>query len=77
MTIISTTAGRNPLGKSGVALIVNKSVWNAVLDWNLKNDRMVLVLFQGKLFNVTVLEDYVLTTNAKEVEVEWFYEDLQ
>ena len=37
---------------------------------------MVLVLFQGKLFNVTVLEDYVLTTNAKEVEVEWFYEDI-
>ena len=68
--------GQESLRKNGVALIVNKSVWNAVLEWNLKNDRMVLILFQGKPFHVTVVEDYALTTNAKEVEVEWFYEHL-
>ena len=77
MTIISTTVGKNPLGKSGVALIVNKSVWNAVLDWNLKNDRMISVRFQGKPFNITVIQVYVLTSNAEEAEVEQFYEDLQ
>ena len=57
--------------------MVHKRVQNAVLGCNLKNDRMISVHFQGKPFNVTVIQVYVSTTNAKEVEVEWFYEDLQ
>ena len=62
---------------NGVALIVNKRVWNAVLECNLKNDRVILVHLQGKSFNITVIQIYVSTTNAEEAEVEWFYEDLQ
>ena len=58
-----------------VAIIVNKRVWNAVLGCNLKNDRMIC--FQGKPFNIIVIEIYALTSNAKEDEVEQFYEDLQ
>ena len=69
--------GQESLRKNGVALIVNKSVWNAVLGCNLKNDRMISVHLQGKPFNITVIQVYAPTTNAKEVEVEWFYEDLQ
>ena len=57
--------------------MVNKSVWNAVLGCNLKNDRMISVHFQGKPFNITVIQDYVPTSNAEEAEVEWFFEDLQ
>ena len=53
-----------------------KRVLNAVLGYSLKNDRMILVHFQGKLFNVTVIQVYAPTTYAKEAEVEWFYEDL-
>ena len=52
-------------------------VQNAVLGCNLKNDRMILVHFQGKSFNITVIHVYAPTTNAKEREVEWFYEDLK
>ena len=52
-------------------------VRNAVLGCNLKNARMIAVCFQGKRFNITVIQDYAPTTNAKEAEVEWFYEDLQ
>ena len=63
--------------RTGVAIIVNKRVQNAVLRCNLKNDRMISVCFQGKPFNITVIQVYVLTKNAEEVEVEWFYEDLQ
>ena len=59
------------------ALIVNKRFRNAVLGCNLKNDRMISVRFQGKLFNITVIPLYALITNAKEIEVELFYEDLQ
>ena len=44
---------------------------------NLKNDRMISVRFQGKSFNITVTKDYVPTSNAKEAETEWFYEDLK
>ena len=77
LTIISTTAGSNPLGKNGVAIIVNKRVGNAVLGCNLKNDRMISVCFQGKPFNITVIQVYAPTSNAEEAEVEWFYEDLQ
>ena len=58
------------LRRSGVALIVNKRFWNAVLGCTLKNDKMVSVHFQGKPFNITVIQVYVLTTNAEEAEVE-------
>ena len=57
--------------------MVNKRVRNAVLGCNLKNDRMISVCFQGKPFNITVIQVYSPTSNAEEVEVEWFYEDLQ
>ena len=57
--------------------MVNKRVWNAVLGCNLKNDRMISVHFQGKPFNIMVIQVYAPTSNAKEAEVEWFYEDLQ
>ena len=57
--------------------MVNKKVWNAVLGCNLKNDRMISVHFQGKPFNITVIQVYATTSNAEEDEVEWFYEDLQ
>ena len=69
--------GQESLRRNGVALIVNKRVWNAVLGYNLKNNRMISVCFQGKPFNITVIQVYAPTTNDKEAEVEWFYEDLQ
>ena len=69
--------GQESLRRNGVAIIVNKRVRNAVLGMNLKNDRMISVLFQGKPLNITVIQVYVLTSNAEEAEVEWFYEDLQ
>ena len=62
---------------NGVVITVNKTVQNAVLGCNLKNDRMISVRFQGKPFNITVIQVYAMTSNAEEVEVEWFYEDLQ
>ena len=68
--------GQESLRKSGVAIIVNKRVQNAVLGCNLKNDRMISVRFQGKPFNIMVIQVYVPTSNAEEAEVEWFYEDL-
>ena len=61
----------------GVAIMVNWRVQNAVLGCNLKNDRMISVRFQGKLFNITIIQVYATTSNAEEAEVEWFYEDLQ
>ena len=57
--------------------MVNKRVRNAVLACNLKNDRMISVRFQGKPFNITVIQAYAPTSNTEEAEVEWFYEDLQ
>ena len=57
--------------------MANKRVRNAVLGCNLKNDRMISVLFQGKPFNITVIQVYARTTNAEEAEVEWFNEYLQ
>ena len=57
--------------------MVNKRVGNAVLGCNLKNDRMISVYFQGKPFNITVIQVYAPTSNAEEAEVEQFYEDLQ
>ena len=77
MTITSTTVGRNPLEKNGIAIMVNKRVRNAVLGCRLKNDRMISVHFQGKPFNITVIQLYAPTSNAQEAEVEKFYEDLQ
>ena len=69
--------GQESLRRNGVALIVNKRVQNAVLGCNLKNDRMISVCFQGKPFNIMVIQVYALTSNAEEAEVERFYEDLQ
>ena len=65
------------LRRNGVAIIDNKRARNAVLGYNLKNDRMISVNFQGKPFNITVIQVYAPTSNAEEVEVERFYEDLQ
>ena len=69
--------GTESLRRNGVAIMVNKRVQNAVLGCNLKNDRMISVRFQGKPFNITVIQVYAPNSNAEEVEVERFYEDLQ
>ena len=69
--------GQESLRRNGVAIMVNKRVQNAVLICNLKNDRMISVRFQGKPFNITVIQAYAPTSKAEEAEVEWFYEDLQ
>jgi len=69
--------GQESLRRNGVAIIVNKRVWYAVLGCNLKNDRMISVHFQGKSFNITVIQVYALTSNTEEAEVKWFYDDLQ
>ena len=71
--------GQESLRRNGVVITVNKNVQNAVLGCNLKNDRMISVRFQGKLFNNKVIQVYAPTSNAEEaeVEVERFYEDLQ
>ena len=65
------------LRRNGVAIMVNKRVQNAVLGCNFKNDRMISVCFQGKPFNITVIQAYASTSNAEEAEGEWFCEDLQ
>ena len=57
--------------------MVNKRVQNAVLGCNLKNDKMISIRFQGKPFNITVIQAYAPTSNTEEAEVGWFYEDLQ
>ena len=69
--------GQESHRRNGVALIVNKRVQSTVLGCNLKNDRMISVHFQGKPFNITVIQDYAPTSNTEVAEVEWFYEDLQ
>ena len=69
--------GQESLRRNGVPIMVNKRVSIAVLGCNLKNDRMISVHFQGKPFNITVIQVYAHTSNAEEAEVEWFYEDLQ
>ena len=66
--------GQEYLRRNGVAITVNKRVR---IGFNLKNDRMISVRFQGKPFNITVIQAYAPTSNAEEAEVEWFYEDLQ
>ena len=68
--------GQESLRRNGVAITVNKRVQNAVLGCNIKHDRMITVRFQGKPFNITVIQVYV-TSNTEEAEVEQFYEDLQ
>ena len=64
--------GQESLRRNGVATIVNKRVQNAVLGGSLKNDRMISVHFQGKPFNITVIQVYAWTSNAEEAQVEWF-----
>jgi len=64
--------GQDSLRRNGVALIINKWVWNAVLGYNFKTDRLISAHFQGKPFDITVIQVY-----AEEDEVEWFWEDLQ
>ena len=68
--------GQESLRRNGVAIMINKRVQNAVLGCNLKNDRMISVHFQGKPFNITVIQVYAPSSNAEEAEVEWFYKDL-
>ena len=69
--------GQESLRRNGVAIMVNKKVQNAVLGYNLKNDRMISVRFQGKPFNITVIQVCAPTNNTEETEVEQFYEDLR
>ena len=70
-------SGQESLRRNGVAIMVNKRVQNAVLGCNIKNDRMITVRFQGKPFNITVIQVCAPTTNAEEIEVEWFYKYIQ
>ena len=69
--------GQESLRRNGVAITVDKRVQNAVLGCNLKNDRVISVRFQGKPFNITVIQTYAPISNSEEAEVEQFYEDLQ
>ena len=69
--------GQESLRRNGVAIMINERVRNAVLGCNLKNNRMISIRFQGKPFNITVIQIYAATSNAEEAEVEQFYEDLQ
>ena len=65
------------LRRNGVAIIVNKRVWNAVLGCNLKKDRMISVHFQGKPFYIMAIQAYATNSNAEEAEVKLSYEDLK
>ena len=69
--------GQESLRRNRVAIMVNKRIRNAVLGCSLKNDRMISVCFQGKPFNITVIQACAPTSNTEEAEVEQFYEDLQ
>ena len=69
--------GQESLRRNGVTIMVNKRIQNAVLRCSFKNDKIISVRFQGKSFNITVIQVYAPTSNAKEAEVEWFYEDLK
>ena len=69
--------GQESLRRNGVAIIVNKRIQNAALGCNLKNNRMISVHFQGKPFNITMIQAYAPTINAEEAEAEQVYEDLQ
>ena len=69
--------GQESLRRKGVAIMVHKRVQNAVLGCNLINNRMISVRFQGKPFNITVIQAYAPNSNAEGAQVEWFYKDLQ
>ena len=69
--------GQESLRRNGVAIMVNKRVKNAVPGCNLKNNRMISIRFQGKPFNITVIQVSTPTSNIEEAEVKQFYEDLQ
>ena len=69
--------GQESLRRYGVAFMVSRTVQNAVLRHHLRNDRMISVRFQGKPFNIMVIQAHEPTSNTEEAEVEWFYEDLQ
>ena len=69
--------GQESLRRNGVAIILNKRVQNAVLECNLKNYRMISIHFQGKPLSITAIQVYAPTSNAEEVEIKQFYEDLQ
>ena len=68
--------GQESLRRNGVAIMVNKRVRNAVLGCSLKNNRMISLCFQGKPFNIMVIQVCAQTSNAEEADVKWFYEDL-
>ena len=68
--------GQESLRRNGVAIMVNKRVWNAVLGGSLKKDRMIVISFQGKPFSITAIQVYGPVTNVEEAEVEPFYEGL-
>ena len=68
--------GQESLRRNGVAIMVNERVQNAVVECSLKNDRMISDRFQGKPFNITIIQVYAPTSNVEEAEVEQFYEDL-
>ena len=69
--------GQESLRRNVVAIIVNKRVQNAVFGRNLKNDRRISVHFQGKPFNITVIQVYAPTSNIEEAEAKQFCEDVQ
>ena len=78
MNIISPIVGKNPLEEMEyLSIIVNRRVRNEVLGCNLKNDRMISVRFQGKPFNITVIQVNASTSKTEGADVDWFYEDLQ
>ena len=68
---------QEPLRRNGVAIIVNERVRKAVVGCNLKNNRMISVHFQGKPYNITVIQIYATNSNTEKAEVELIYEDLQ
>ena len=61
--------GQESLRRKGIALIGNKRVQNAMLGCNLKSERIISVRFQGKPFNITVIQVHALTSNTEEAEV--------
>ena len=69
--------GQESLRRNGRTIIVNKRVWNAIFGCSLKDGSMISVHFQGKPFNITVIQVYAPTSNGEETEIEQFYEDLQ
>ena len=69
--------GQEFLRRNGIVLRVNKRVWNALLGYNIKNDRMISACFQAKPFNIIVIQVYAPTIDAKEAEVDQFHEDLK